>query len=237
MPFHHVNINMKQNPLSQILIQPNVIDNNGLTAMVDYIKIQPEIDLSVFDPEKSNLTGNTEFSIDKKVRDTQLVEMGELFDPIVDLYRNIVKNIINPFYNITIKDSELPQILKYHVDGHYSPHVDGQSMWKSPNGDVIWRKSTDRDLSTVIFLNDDFEGGEFVFPEYRIRIKPEPGLLVCFPSTHQYIHGVEPVTKGVRYSMVNWMTISGVPTLAEEEAELMNKYNIHASRENQWQNT
>lgn len=228
---------MKQNPLSQILIQPNVIDNNGLADMLAYIKHQPEVDLSVFDPEKSNLTGNTEFTIDKKVRDTQLVEMGELFNPIVELYRNIVKNIINPFYNINIRDSEIPQILKYQVGGHYTPHVDGESMWKTPTGDVIWRKSTDRDLSTVIFLNDDFDGGEFVFPEHRIRIKPEPGLLVCFPSTHQYIHGVEPVTNGVRYSMVNWMTISGVPSMADEEAELMNKYNIHSSEEKQWQNT
>ena len=228
---------MKQNPLSQILIQPNVIDNNGLADMLAYIKHQPEVDLSVFDPEKSNLTGNTEFTIDKKVRDTQLVEMGELFSPIVELYRNIVKNIINPFYNISIRDSEIPQILKYQVGGHYTPHVDGESMWKTPTGDVIWRKSTDRDLSTVIFLNDDFDGGEFVFPEHRIRIKPEPGLLVCFPSTHQYIHGVEPVTNGVRYSMVNWMTISGVPSMADEEAELMNKYNIHSSEEKQWQNT
>lgn len=228
---------MKQNPLSQILIQPNVIDNNGLADMLAYIKHQPEVDLSVFDPEKSNLTGNTEFTIDKKVRDTQLVEMGELFSPIVELYRSIVKNIINPFYNISIRDSEIPQILKYQVGGHYTPHVDGESMWKTPTGDVIWRKSTDRDLSTVIFLNDDFDGGEFVFPEYRIRIKPEPGLLVCFPSTHQYIHGVEPVTNGVRYSMVNWMTISGVPSMADEEAELMNKYNIHSSEEKQWQNT
>ena len=228
---------MKQNPLSQILIQPNVIDKNGLADMLAYIKHQPEVDLSVFDPEKSNLTGNTEFTIDKKVRDTQLVEMGELFNPIVELYRNIVKNIINPFYNINIRDSEIPQILKYQVGGHYTPHVDGESMWKTPTGDVIWRKSTDRDLSTVIFLNDDFDGGEFVFPEHRIRIKPEPGLLVCFPSTHQYIHGVEPVTNGVRYSMVNWMTISGVPSMADEEAELMNKYNIHSSEEKQWQNT
>ena len=224
---------MKHNPLSQILIQPNVLSKDGLAHMLDYIKTQPEIDLSVFDPEKSNLTGNTEFSIDKKVRDTQLVEMGDLFDPIVDLYRNIVKNIINPFYEFTIRDSEMPQILKYQVGGHYSPHVDGESLWKSPDGNVMWRKSTDRDLSTVIFLNDDFEGGDFVFPEFRIRIKPEPGMLICFPSTYQYLHGVEPVTKGVRYAMVNWMTINGIPSMAEQEAELMNKYNIHSFEDNQ----
>ena len=230
-------MNTVNNPLSNILIQPEVINKSILKEMLGYLKQQPDKDLSVFDPEQSNKTGKTEFSVDKQVRDTQLVEMGELFEPIIDLYRNIVKNIINPFYDITIRDSEIPQVLKYQVGGHYNPHVDGQSLWKSPEGDIFWRKSTDRDLSTVIFLNDDFEGGDFVFPDYRLRIRPEPGLLVCFPSTHHYLHGVEPVTRGTRYSMVNWMTIVGVPTMAEEDRDLMNKYNIHSSKEKQWQNT
>ena len=110
--------------------------------------------------------------------------------------------------------------------------MDFSLLCNPPDGDLMWRKSTDRDISTVIFLNDDFEGGDFVFPEFRVRVKPEPGMLICFPSTHQYLHGVEPVTKGVRYTMVNWMTISGVPTMAEQEAELMNKYNINFSGNN-----
>lgn len=227
-------MNTINNPLSKILIQPEVIDKSTAKYMLDYLKQQPNTDLSVFDPEHSNKTGKSEFVVDKQVRDTQLVEMGELFDPIIDLYRQIVKNVINPFYDINVRDSELPQVLKYQVGGHYQPHADGQSLWKSPEGDILWRKSTDRDLSTVIFLNNDFEGGDFIFPDYRIRVRPEPGLLVCFPSTHEYLHGVEPVTKGIRYSIVNWMTISGVPTMAEENEIIMNKYNIHSFREKQW---
>lgn len=214
------------NPLNNILIQPNVINEQGLVFILDYLKRQPYKDVSVFDPELSNSLGKTEFSVDKKVRDTQIVDMGDLYKPIIDLYRNIVTNIINPFYNITIKDSEIPQILRYEPGGHYQPHVDGQSLWQTPDGDVIWRKSTDRDLSTVIFLNDDFTGGEFVFPEFRLRIKPEPGLLICFPSTYEYLHAVEPVTTGVRYSIVNWMTVVGMITVAEETARITHKYNI-----------
>lgn len=221
---------MQFNPLSNILIQPEVINKTALKELIDYLKQQPDQDLSVFNPEQSNITGKTEFAVDKQIRDTQLVHMGDYIEPIIELYRNIVRDIINPFYEISIRDSEIPQVLKYNIGGHYKPHIDGQSLWKTPTGDIIWRKSVDRDLSTVIFLNDDFEGGEFVFSEHRVRIKPEPGLLVCFPSTYQYLHGVEPVTKGVRYSMVNWMTINGVPTMADEDVDLKNKYNIHSSR-------
>jgi hypothetical protein len=217
---------MKDNLLSNILIKPNVISKEGLAFITDYVRQQNKIDLSVFDPEETNKSGKTSFTVDKKVRDTQMIDISGIMDTIVDLYRDIVFNIINPAYDFEIRDSEAPQLLSYSVGGHYLPHVDGQSLWKAPDGEVLWRKSTDRDLSTVLFLNDDFEGGDFVFPELRVRIRPEPGMLVCFPSTFSYLHGVEPVTKGHRLSMVNWMTVKGFTTLDEETKIINDKYNI-----------
>jgi predicted 2-oxoglutarate/Fe(II)-dependent dioxygenase YbiX len=156
-----------------------------------------------------------------------MIDLEDIASEIIDLFRNVVTNVINPFYEFEVKDSELPQLLHYGVDGHYMPHCDGESLWKPPgNEPLIWRKSTDRDLSTVLFLNDDFEGGDFVFPEFRVRVRPEPGMLVCFPSTHEYLHGVEPVTKGTRYSIVNWMTVKGFPSMEDETNMINHKYNI-----------
>jgi hypothetical protein len=104
-----------------------------------------------------------------------MIDLEDIAGEIIDLFRNVVTNVINPFYEFEVKDSELPQLLHYGVDGHYMPHCDGESLWKPPgNEPLIWRKSTDRDLSTVLFLNDDFEGGDFVFPELNRRVW-EPG--------------------------------------------------------------
>lgn len=218
---------MKNNLLTNILIAPNVISKEGVAFIIEHAKRQKKEDLSVFDPEQSNKSGNTKFSVDKKIRDTQMIDLEDIASEIIDLYRNVVLNVINPFYEFEVKDSELPQLLHYGIDGHYMPHCDGESLWKPPgNEPLIWRKSTDRDLSTVLFLNDDFEGGDFVFPELRVRVRPEPGMLVCFPSTHEYLHGVEPVTKGTRYSMVNWMTVKGFPSMEDETQMINTKYNI-----------
>ena len=218
---------MKNNLLTNILIAPNVISKEGVAFIMEHAKRQKKVDLSVFDPEQSNQTKNTKFSVDKKVRDTQMIDLEDIAGEIIDLFRNVVTNVINPFYEFEVKDSELPQLLHYGVDGHYMPHCDGESLWKPPgNEPLIWRKSTDRDLSTVLFLNDDFEGGDFVFPEFRVRVRPEPGMLVCFPSTHEYLHGVEPVTKGTRYSIVNWMTVKGFPSMEDETNMINHKYNI-----------
>ena len=218
---------MKNNPLSNILIAPNVISKEGVAFILNHAKKQKQVDLSVFDPDESNKTSSTKFSVDKKVRDTQMIDLEDIAEEIIDLFRNVVTTIINPFYEFEIKDSELPQLLHYGIDGHYLPHCDGESLWKPPgNEPLIWRKSTDRDLSTVMFLNNDFEGGDFVFPDLKIRVRPEPGMLICFPSTHEYLHGVEPITKGHRYSIVNWMTVKGFPSMEEENQMINDKYKI-----------
>jgi hypothetical protein len=215
------------NLLSNILIEPNVLTPEALQELQEHARNSTTTDLSVFDPDKTNETGETSWIVDKDIRDTQIIEFGPLFPKIEELFKNIVKHIINPFYGIEVWDSEVPQFLKYDVGGHYKPHIDGRSIWVAPNGDKIWRKSTDRDLSLVLYLNDDFEGGEFLFPDLHIQVKPKPGLLVCFPSDQNYLHGVAPVKEGTRYSIVTWARVKGQKTKEQEDQELLQKYGVN----------
>ena len=217
---------MIENPLSYVLVKPNVINEYGLRELRQHIEESEATDLSVFDPNKSNQTGSAEWIVDKKIRDTQIVDAGPLFPKLVDLFKDTVREIINPFYEVEIYQSEVPQILSYGIGGHYQPHVDGESLWRAPNGEMLWKKSTDRDLSMVLYLNDDYEGGDFIFPDLKIRVRPEPGMLVCFPSNHHYKHGVEPVTRGKRYSIVCWAQVKGFPTMDDQNRELSQKYGI-----------
>jgi predicted 2-oxoglutarate/Fe(II)-dependent dioxygenase YbiX len=212
--------------LSHLLIRPNVISENGLKQIMNHIKKSRTEEVSVFDAEKSNETGETRWQVRKEVRDTQIVPIEDFLDPIYSLMKETVKNIINPFYEVEVAESEIPQILSYKVGGHYKPHIDAEALWKCPDDKLVWKKSVDRDISIIFFLNDEFEGGDLVFPELRIRIKPEPGMLVCFPSNHHYLHGVEPVTKGHRYSIVTWATVKGFLSMEEQNKQLSGKYGI-----------
>ncbi len=217
---------MIDNPLSYVLIRPNVINPEGLQELITHIKSSPTEDLSVFDPDKTNATGQTSWIVDKQTRDTQIVPMGNLYPKIEDLFRNTVKNIINPFYQVEVDSSEIPQVLSYGIGGHYRPHIDGRSLWVAPNGDRIWRRSTSRDLSIIFYINDEFEGGELIFPNLHIQIKPKPGMMVCFPSDQNYLHGVAPIKSGMRYSMVSWATVKGEQTKEEEDQELLRRYGV-----------
>lgn len=217
---------MIENPLSYILIRPNVINPEGLQELITHIKSSPTEDLSVFDPDKTNATGQTSWIVDKQTRDTQIVPMGNLYPKIEDLFRNTVKNIINPFYQVEVDSSEIPQVLSYGIGGHYKPHIDGESIWVTPRGEKIWKKSTNRDLSIIFYLNNEFEGGDFVFPDLKVRVRPEPGMMVCFPSNHHYMHGVEKITKGRRYSIVSWATVKGFPSMEEINQQLSQEYGV-----------
>jgi len=51
----------------------------------------------------------------------------------------------------------------------------------------------------VIYLNDNFEGGELYYSEFDYKIKPKKGSLVIHKST--YPHGVSKVIDGKRYCL------------------------------------
>lgn len=55
----------------------------------------------------------------------------------------------------------------------------------------------------VLYLNDDFEGGEIYYKDLDIKIKPKKNSLVIHKSTLH--HEVLPVIKGVRYSMTTFI--------------------------------
>jgi predicted 2-oxoglutarate/Fe(II)-dependent dioxygenase YbiX len=86
--------------------------------------------------------------------------------------------------------------LKYDVDGHYHAHTD---TFIDPEAKEC------RKLTVLAFLNDDFEGGRLFLQTGHDKIYPpqKPGTILVFPSF--MLHGVEPVTKGIRRSIVTWM--------------------------------
>ncbi|HWB33951.1 MAG TPA: 2OG-Fe(II) oxygenase [Candidatus Paceibacterota bacterium] len=191
----------------EILIAPNFLTPDICREYVDYARAQPEIDLSVFDADATNKKGEISWEVDKKTRDTQTVNIEPIKQVVLDLMRYAVRDFLNPFFNVQIKDSEMPQFLIYHPGGHYRPHIDGEALFNDGSGKLSWRRNVDRDISLVVYLNQDFEGGDIVFPKQAITIKPRAGMLLAFPSSHHFLHGVNPVLSGTRYAIVNWFSL------------------------------
>ena len=56
--------------------------------------------------------------------------------------------------------------------------------------------------SVVAYVNDDYSGGEIYFPRFDLKIKPQAGDIVVFPSTYVYEHSSEDIIEGTKYSVV-----------------------------------
>lgn len=55
--------------------------------------------------------------------------------------------------------------------------------------------------STVIYLNDEFTGGEIYFPNQNFVYTPKKYSAVFFPSAgSEYAHGITTVTSGIRHT-------------------------------------
>lgn len=61
----------------------------------------------------------------------------------------------------------------------------------------------EREMSAVIFLNDNYEGGEHFFE--KGEIKPEEGMLLIHNGGRRK-HGVREVRSGRRYTYISWLT-------------------------------
>jgi hypothetical protein len=62
-----------------------------------------------------------------------------------------------------------------------------------------------RNITALIYLNDNFRGGETFFSNKNITVSPERGLLIMYPSNLEYSHGVRKVL-GDRYTLAAWFT-------------------------------
>lgn len=51
----------------------------------------------------------------------------------------------------------------------------------------------------TIYLNDEYEGGEIIYPDFDIKHKPEALSLVCHSAQH--MHEALPVISGQRYAI------------------------------------
>jgi len=96
------------------------------------------------------------------------------------------KGISPTFNDHLINASASVRILKYEVGQYIKDHADVDYRIRG---------------SCTLNLNEDYEGGSLTFFNGKIKENLKTGDAVFFPAEPIWIHGTEPVTKGVRYAI------------------------------------
>jgi 2OG-Fe(II) oxygenase superfamily len=95
---------------------------------------------------------------------------------------------------------DLLQIMSWPVGIHMPPHADNANPDGSPHA------MAHRDFSGIVYLNDDYDGGEFYFTALDTLIKPKKGMLVAFTAGFDHEHAVLRVEGSQRLTMPFFFT-------------------------------
>lgn len=108
-------------------------------------------------------------------------------------WKLIVQPILNDFFKLPAEQWfmgwKVPFIIKYEMDKqrYLRPHMDGSMV------------------TGTVRLNDEYEGGDLVFPRQNYRNTKVPvGSMLIWPSSIQHIHYSDELVAGTKYSLVAW---------------------------------
>ena len=133
------------------------------------------------------------------------VAIVENHHPCVEL---ILKNIKNKLYFDLTKIEKL-QLQKYEKNCFYKPHFDIDTSYiKLRNNNL----DQQRKYSIIVYLNDDYGGGETYFPKLNITIKPKLYRVLVFENCIRSsnfpnplsLHEGKEVTKGCKFILNTW---------------------------------
>ena len=191
-------------PPPGVLVVEGFLDEPTCRRWVEYLEQQPRASAQVLDREAS--TPEQPVFVEDKARVCHEVKGGSLQETL----NAAVKDAYLKFAQMTrqtMEWMEMPHILRYEPGGYYVTHADSAERDEETKD---WYKVNDRDLSLLLYLNDDFTGGGLSFTKFNCRYNPKIGDLLIFPSDHRYEHQAHVVESGFRYAVVSWAAIKGV---------------------------
>jgi prolyl 4-hydroxylase len=171
----------------------NLLESSECDALCSYADTQNYMGSTVITP-----TGNVYI-------DTRKSKQLWIKDSDHDVAKKISSYIENHI-GYPKENMEDLQLVKYDISGFFNDHYDPDISYKNNTSDRIY--------TVIIYLNDDFEGGETYFKNINLTIKPKKGMGVIFKSLSENnellsnsLHTGKPIIKGNKYICNKWIHI------------------------------
>jgi predicted 2-oxoglutarate/Fe(II)-dependent dioxygenase YbiX len=148
-------------------------------------------------------------AVDNQVRSNDMLRLGgdnPLLKSTNDLLWSrisVVQQLLFDVYGVKFPYAEPCTILRYGPGQFYKRHVD--NLLLSSRFQEVQQGIPTRDISVVGYLNDDFKGGETYFDRQNIKVKPETGAVLVFPSYFTHPHESLPIQDGQKYAFTSWL--------------------------------
>jgi hypothetical protein len=186
-------MNSNQEISNFIFCYPKLLDSTTCDNIINYYNKDhfKGWKTSTFTTTNSN-TGTSkvemkDYWIEPKDKFYETLQKG--FEKTVNDYVSVHDKIkVQEYTHFRINCYEAGGFMKEHIDNIHHSHGQKQGY---PH------------ITSLIFLNEDYDGGEFTL--CGETIDKGKGSAVVFPSNFMYPHEVKKVTSGVRYSIMTWV--------------------------------
>ena len=158
-------------------------ENKNLTKQESSYKSKEK---TTVDDNYSSLNLSFYAQTNEKFREPIRMIGNHLSRIILNYERYMRETICETYDSYLINYTDNIRILKYETGQMIKDHTDVGKNFRA---------------SCTINLNDDYEGGDFRFFNGKVKEKLKKGDSIIFPVEPIWIHGTEPITKGVRYSI------------------------------------
>lgn len=197
--FENINVS---NPGLGLNIYENAISKEDVAWVIDSLE-ETLANSSTYGWREAQVTNSdkpikaardcSDFKFSDKTLGPKTAENAILFE-IYDKMFNIVKKCVDDYsryWGIHVSYYESFNFVKYEGEGQeFKIHADHGPHYNTT-------------VSIVVYLNDDYEGGEIHFPRLdKLTYAPNIGDIAIFPSNYIYEHASLPMKSGTKYCIV-----------------------------------
>lgn len=111
---------------------------------------------------------------------------------------SVLKDLIENDFSCKVGKEDIGTIVNYKKGWSLHLHADKWSNLPTYAG------YPSRDISSVIYLTDNFDGGNIEFPDKKVSIEPKAGSAIYFPSSEDHMHLVTEVRSGDRWACTSF---------------------------------
>lgn len=147
--------------------------------------------------ENGTVVYDSEYWKDRVATQPTLDKNDPSIAPVIAKMFARLKPIVENFYKVEVTPTN-STIVRWLPGQRQNPHAD-KELHEGPDAGMP-NDFPNYDLSSLFYLNDDYEGGELYFPLQDVKFKPKKGAAYFFPGDKNYIHGVTEIKSGIRYT-------------------------------------
>ena len=177
---------------------PKIVSMNDFISKKDCLSIIETNNLKF----KKSLTRNE--SKNYRISDVKTLDHQDKF--LISL-----KDKLKSIFDLDKDSFEAAQLQRYKLGGEYKEHFDARDISNSKELEVGFKQ---RRTSAIIYLNEDFRGGETIFPSLEIKISPKQGTLILFQNcfgNSEFVHPLSShrsamIKEGEKWILSLWST-------------------------------